>query len=138
MMMLAQTAPWDAPVTIGSWLGCLLFVVLLFNALGKAYDRFTGKSKVPQPMNVEIVKALHEQFADKKIFEEQIKHTTKRHGELFAAIARVEREAREAMEYRFADLNKERAASLEKLAEQFTFIRENLAAINNELKIRTR
>jgi hypothetical protein len=137
MIIFAQSnfTPPDGYVLWSAGLGFTLF---LLNQGFKFWGNITGKSKVPQPMNVEIVKALHEQFADKKIFEEQIKHTTKRHGELFAAIARVEREAREAMEYRFADLNKERAASLEKLAEQFTFIRENLAAINNELKIRTR
>jgi hypothetical protein len=92
----------------------------------------------PQPLTVEMVKALHEQFADKKVFEEHVSHNTERHGQLFNRIDVVERKTREAMDSRFTDLNNERRATLDKLNDQFTFIRENIAAINRELKIRSR
>jgi hypothetical protein len=137
-MIFAQisTNPWDAPVTLGAWLGCLLFVLMLINAAGKVWDRFTGKSKVPQPMNVEIVKALHEQFADKQTFEKHVAHTTQRHSQIFASIDRVEREGRKNTDERFKELNEERRQTLDKLTTEFTFIRENIAAINRELQIR--
>jgi hypothetical protein len=142
MLILAQNVP---PQVSGSWLwgavgvavglGAILFC---WNQLMRALDRFSGKSATPQPMNVEIVKALHEQFADKKVFDALVEHNTKRHGELFSAIERVERKAREAMEHRFTALNDERRETLEKLNEQFTFIREHIAAINRELQIRNK
>lgn len=138
MMLLAQASPWDAPATIGAWLGCLLFAVMLFNALGKAYDRFTGKSKVPQPMNVEIVKALHEQFADKGTFEKHVAHSTSRHAQIFASIERVEKEAREAMDARFTQLSEERQATLEKLTNQLSFIRESIVEVKTELRLRNK
>jgi len=92
----------------------------------------------PQPLTVEIVKALHEQFADKQEFENHVEHNTERHGQLFNNINRVEREARESMERKFTSLNDERRATVEKLDAQFVFIRENIAAINRELQIRNR
>lgn len=141
MLLLAQAAnPWDAPVTIGAWLGCLLFVAMLFNALGKVWDRLNGKSRTniisPQPIAVEITKQLHEKFADKHEFEDLRKHTTERHAQIFNRIDKVERVGREEMDKRFKDLNEERRESLEKLNDQFTYIRENIAAINRELQIR--
>ena len=87
---------------------------------------------------MEIVKALHEQFADKQEFENHVEHNTERHGQLFNNINRVEREARESMERKFTSLNDERRATVEKLDAQFVFIRENIAAINRELQIRNR
>lgn len=74
--------------------------------------------------------------ASKVEFDRLVAHNTERHGQLFSAISRVEREAREAMDNRFTNLNEERRATLEKLTEQFAFIRESIAAINRELQIR--
>jgi hypothetical protein len=90
----------------------------------------------PQPLTVEIVKALHEQFADKDEFVDLKDHTTARHAQLFKAIEKVERDAREAMDKRFEALGVDRQAQIEKLNTQFTFIRENIVAIQVELKIR--
>lgn len=89
-----------------------------------------------QPLDVRIVEALHDQFADKQIFEAHVRSNTDRHGQIFNRIEKVERDAREVMDKKFTLLNEERRATLEKLTEQFTFIRENIAAINRELKIR--
>lgn len=138
-MILAEiTNQFSPPAQIAGWLACLAFTMWIVNLAWKLADRFTGKPPVPQPMNVEIVKALHEQFADKKVFDELVKHNTKRHGELFGHIARVETAAREAMEDRFTALNTERKETLEKLNDQFTFIREHIAAINRELQLKSR
>lgn len=118
-------------------------VVILFGALGAAsvvvsWVRKPTTTISPQPLTVEVVKALHEQFADRDEFIELKEHTTARHGQLFSAINKVEREAREAMDKRFETLNVNRTEQIEKLNQQFTFIRETIVAIQTELKIRNR
>ncbi len=131
-MMLAQIEQLD-----GSWLKNLaIFVVCASGTAFYLKGIFGKKAPVPQPFAVEITKQLNELFADKKTFEEHAEHNTERHAQLFNKIDRVEREAREAMERRFTALNAERTESLEKLNEQFVFIRENIAAINRELQLR--
>lgn len=119
-----------------------LIVAGLLAAVYYGKEIFFGNKKTteitPQPLTVEVVKALHEQFADKREFEEHISHNTDRHGQLFASINRVEREAREALDKKFATLNAERTENIKHLNEQFTFIRENVAAINRELQIRSK
>lgn len=132
------TSNYSAPIGFAAWASCLFFTVALVNAGLKLSDRLTGKNKSigPQPFSVEIAKQLHEQFADKTVFEEHVKSNTARHGQLFAEIDRVERAGRAELDRRFNELNKERAASLEKLNTEFVFIRENIAGINRELKIR--
>lgn len=72
----------------------------------------------------------------KEEFNTLAKNNTERHGQLFKAIERVEREARVELERRFTDLSAERARTMDKLREEFTFIRENLSAINREMQIR--
>lgn len=113
-------------------------IIMAIGTLGMWLDaRKTRTASIPpQPFSVEIAKQLHEQFADKHVFEEHVKGNTARHGQIFSEIDRVERATRAEIERRFAELNKERAASLEKLTAEFTFIRENLAGINRELEIR--
>ncbi|NOS70069.1 MAG: hypothetical protein HOP33_09075 [Verrucomicrobia bacterium] len=137
-MMLAQLesvpgeALKNAALIIMAALAALYYVKEIF---------FGSKKKTeisPQPLTVEIVKALHEQFADKQDFDEHVEHNTERHSQLFNRIDGVERKARQDMEHRFTDLNNERRATLEKLNDQFTFIRENVAAINRELQIRNK
>lgn len=117
-----------------------LIVAGLLAAVYYGKEIFFGNKKTtqitPQPLTVEVVKALHEQFADKREVEEHVAHNTKRHGEIFASINRVEREAREALERKFAALNVERTENLKHLNDQFTFIRESLVAVQTELKIR--
>jgi hypothetical protein len=140
MILFAQSVP---PAVTGGWLwgfvgvavglGAILFC---WNQGVKALDRFTGKPQVPQPMNVEIVKALHEQFADKGAFDKHVAHTTQRHAQIFAGLDRVEREARAAMDERFSDLAAERANTLEKLTTQLGYIRESIVEVKTELKIR--
>jgi len=99
---------------------------------------FSGKSSAeisPQPLTVEIVKTLHEQFADKKVFEEHVSHNTRRHSQLFDEIDRVEIAARVALDARFSELNKERHATVEKINEQLVFIRENLVEVKTKIQM---
>lgn len=116
------------------------FALIVLALLGGVYYAreiwFRKESSLPQPMNVEIVKALHEQFASKTEFEEHKAHNTDRHGQIFAHINRVEREAREALDKRFTALNEERAKTLVTLNTEFTFLRENVAAINREIELK--
>lgn len=138
MIIFAQSQPWDAPLTIGAWLGCLLFVAMLFNALGRAWDRLNGKSKTlgPQPFAVEMTKALHEQFAAKAEFETLKAHTTKRHGELFGKIEAGDKAVSTDVDRRFRELNVERARTMEKLDSKLELITATLVEVKTELKIR--
>lgn len=138
MLLLAQSQPWEAPATMGAWLGCLLFAVMLFNALGKAWDRLNGKAKTmgPQPFAVEMTKALHEQFAAKNDFEALKAHTTKRHGELFGKIEAGDRAVSSDVDRRFKELAAERARAMEKINDKLEFIGESLVEVKTELKIR--
>ena len=89
----------------------------------------------PQPLTVEVVKALHEQFADKGEFEKLVNHTTNRHAQIFARIDKAEREAREHLALEVSAIQADRSRAMEKLNAEFVFIRENLSAITTELKL---
>jgi hypothetical protein len=138
MLLLAQSQPWEAPATIGAWLGCLLFAAMLFNALGKVWDRVNGKAKTmgPQPFAVEMTKALHEQFAAKNDFEALKAHTTKRHGELFGKIEAGDAKVSNDVDRRFKELQVERTRTMEKLDNRLQFISESLVELKTEVKIR--
>lgn len=102
---------------------------------------FSKKEQVQisnQPLAITLVEELHKQFAGKKEFTDLTSNNTARHSQLFNRIDQVERQAREQMEDKFTELAEERRRTLEKLTDQFTFIRENIAAINRELQIRDR
>ncbi len=90
----------------------------------------------PQPLNVEIVKALHEQFANQEDFHALVQSNTERHAQLFKKIETVERDARTQLAAEIAKIQTDRQHTMEKLNEQFTFIRESLSAINTELKLK--
>lgn len=131
---MSQGEIWILGCTIVMALCTIAAVVISLVALKRKQETVIS----PQPLTVEVVKALHEQFADKDDFDELKDHTTQRHGQLFKAIEKVEREAREAMDKRFENLNDERKETLERLNNQFTFIRESIVAVQTELKIRNR
>jgi hypothetical protein len=110
-----------------------------FGALVVAVIAINKKTDVkvsPQPLTVRLIEELHEQFAGKKAFEELARSNTERHGQIFSEIRRVEKERREDVDARFLSLEKSRNETMSKLNDQFTFIRENIAAINRELEIR--
>jgi len=119
-------------------------IVMAMATVGMWLDaRKQRKVTLDQPVDVRLVKALHDEFAKQSelhalglVVKDLSKHNTERHGQLFNKIADVERQGREAMDRRFATLAEDRAESLEKLNEQFQFIRESIVAINTELKIR--
>lgn len=140
-MMFAQTLPDPNQFSSIGWiLVGLAALALCANQVHDFVQRWRGTDNTrqisPQPLAVEITKQLHEQFAGKQEFENLKKHTTDRHGQLFASIDRVEREGRRELNDRFKELNEERRLTLDKLNGEFVFIRENLAAINRELQIR--
>jgi hypothetical protein len=101
-----------------------------------ALYRRTDSVISPQPLAIQLVEELHEQFAGKRAFDELARSNTERHGQIFAEIRRVEKERREDVDARFIQLEKSRNETMAKLNDQFTFIRENIAAINRELEIR--
>jgi hypothetical protein len=108
--------------------GSLVAVIALFKK--------TDTQVSPQPLNVEIVKALHDQFARKEDFEAHLAGDTERHRQLLRKLELVERDARIALGGEIAKINSDRQRTMEKLNEQFTFIRESLSAINTELKLK--
>jgi hypothetical protein len=90
----------------------------------------------PQPLTVEIVKALHDQFANKDDFCRHVVHAEKIHNELFNRMRAAENAARLELGQEITRINADRTATMKELNEQLTFIRESLAAINRELTIR--
>lgn len=140
MIYLAQANNFTPPDSMNGWLASLAFTLWIGLMCFRWYEQLTGRNQTktiaPQPFAVEITKQLHEKFADRKDFEEFKGHVTQRHSQIFNRIDSVERGTREMLDKRFADLNEERRESLDKLNEQFLFIRENIAAINRELQLR--
>ena len=108
--------------------GSLVAVIALFKK--------TDTEVSPQPLNVEIVKALHDQFANKEEFAAHVASNTERHAQLFRKLEIVERDARAALTDEISKINADRQRTMEKLNDQFTFIRESLSAINTELKLK--
>lgn len=123
----------DISLIIGGLLAAVYYGKEIFFGRKKEHVQISN-----QPLAVEIVEELHQRFASRETFEEHVESNTTRHGQLFSRIDRVEREAREASDKKFAELNDERRRTLEKLNEQYAFIRENIAAINRELELRGR
>lgn len=119
-------------------LGCT--IVMAFAAIGAlvvaiiALNKKTETQISPQPLAVELVKELHEQFAGLEPFEKHVEHNTARHAQLFASVERVEREGRAHLEAATREINGQRQQTMEKIASEFTFIRENLAEIKSRLK----
>jgi hypothetical protein len=144
-MIFADTTPtWQSSVAVAAMLGSLLsvicgvLVVLYMRRQTQLMAEANQKPPSPispQPLKVQIDEELHEKFADRGEFEKHISSNTDRHAQLFRAIERVERETRAEMDRRFVTLAEDRKETMEKLNEQFTFIRENISAINRELQI---
>src|SRR5215469_8562941 len=130
--MLANLTALETAGVIGGLvfggIGSLVAVLTLFKK--------TNTRVLPQPLNVEIVRALHEQFANKEDFEAHVAANTERHAQIFRKIENAERDARAALAEEIARINSDRQRTVEKLNDQFTFIRESLAAINTELKMK--
>lgn len=74
--------------------------------------------------------------ASKERLDKLEAHTTRRHAEIFSSIERNQKEIRREVDDRFTALGEERKESLEKLNDQFVFIRESIAEIKTELKLR--
>ena len=116
--------------TAESWMLALnaLMAVGTFGALIVAIIALNKKAAAqisPQPLAVEVVKAIHERFAGKAEFDEHARNNTARHTQLFARIEQVETGAREELKH-----------EMEKVNEHLTFIRESIAEVKTELKIR--
>jgi hypothetical protein len=131
ILMLAELTGLETAGIIGGLVfggaGSLVAVIALFKK--------TDTEVSPQPLNVEIVKALHDQFAQKDDFEAHVARETERQTQLLRKLDLVERDARTALGTEIAKINSDRQRTMEKLNEQFTFIRESLAAMNMELKL---
>lgn len=121
-------------VNIAAWLGCLAFLVILANGVLKLVDRATGRraNAAPQPFQVEHVK----EFARHADLQKHVDENHRAHENIFAKLGGVERGARSEMQGQILQIQTERAASMVKLNDQFTFIRESLSAINRELELK--
>lgn len=112
-------------------------IIMAVATFGMWWDsRKQRKVSLDQPVDVRLVKALHEEFAHKEDFDRHRNDNTARHAQLFGKIDNVEKQTREAMDRRFALLAEDRAESLEKLNEQFQFIRESIVELKTEIKLR--
>lgn len=142
-LTLLPTQPANAfspPVEIAGWLACLAFLIWIARGVIALTDRITGRKQElsPQPLTVEIAKTLHEQFADKRVFEKHVEENRSRHGQIFNRIEQIREEGRAHTDQSIAEMNVERRGTLERLNGEFVFIRENIAAINRELQIRSK
>lgn len=131
MIILAQNVP---PAISGNWLWGFVGVAMglgavlwCWNQLMRALGKESQRTITPQPLAVEMTKELHEQFASREEFRNHVVHNTERHGQLFNRIDKVERDSRQSQH-----------ESMEKISNQLTFIRENIAAINRELQLKPR
>lgn len=108
--------------------GAIVAIVSLFKK--------TDTKISPQPLHVEMDRALHERFANKDDFEAHVAANTERHAQIYRRIETVEREARTGLAAEIARINADRQHTMEKLNDQFTFIRESLSAIKTEMKLK--
>lgn len=123
-MLAAEISNIDA-----DWLrNMAIFIACFFATAFYAKGLFVNKQK--REITFTEIPATRERV------EKLEQHTTKRHAELFASIDRNQKEIRREMDERFKELNEERRQTLDKLSTEFMFIRENISAINRELKIR--
>ena len=114
----------------------LTSIVMTLATVGMWLDsRKQRKTTLEQPVDVRLVKALHEEFAHKAEFDQLVSSNTQRHAQLFGKMETLEREARALINHEITKINTDRTRTMEKLNEQFTFIRESLSAINTELKL---
>ena len=125
----------DQLATGVNWM-LLTSIVMTLATVGMWLDsRKQRKTTLEQPVDVRLVKALHEEFAHKAEFDQLVSSNTQRHAQLFGKMETLEREARALINHEIPKLNTARTRTMEKLNEQFTFIRESLSAINTELKL---
>lgn len=143
-MILADTYPsWQSTLAVlamlvsGLGLICSGLVVYFMAQQTRLMREQAGKpSEIePQPLRVQIDEELHQRFAAKDEFEAHVASNTERHAQIFKRIENAEREARGNLSEEITRINTDRARTMEKLNDQFTFIRESLAAINTELKM---
>lgn len=128
--MLAET------IATGVNWSLLASIVMALATVGMWIDsRKQRKTTLEQPVDVRLVKALHEEFANKSAFDDLVATNSRRHEQLFGRIELVERDTRAAIALEVTKINTDRTRTMEKLNEQFTFIRESLSAINTELKL---
>lgn len=145
-MILADAIPtWQSTVTVLALMASAASV--LFGGLMVLYMRRQTQLMAeanqrppqptpPQPFRVQIDEELHEQFADKEAFEGLVASNTARHAQLFTKIETVEKDARRSLGEEVSKINNDRARTMEKLNQEFTFIRESLTAINTELTLK--
>jgi uncharacterized protein YifE (UPF0438 family) len=130
--------PTETIATGVNW-GLISTIIMALATCGMWLDsRKARKTTLDQPVDVHLVKAMHEEFARKDDFEQMVRGNTERHSQLFKAIDRVERDARRELDERFVALAEERKETMGKLTDQITFISENIASINRELQIRNK
>lgn len=126
----------DQIATNVNWM-LIASILMSIGTVGMWMDaRKARKTTLDQPVDVRLVKALHEEFANKLDVQVALKLNTERHAQLFRAIEKVEREARAEMDRRFVELARDRKETMDRLNDQFTFIRENISSINTEMKLK--
>ena len=137
MMLLAEISAYDPPVFIGLVLGCLAFLLWIANMAMEFWRGIKDK-----PTGGEVMEIARKEFQPKGHYasHEELKtlaaHTTNRHSQLFRAIEDVEKAARHELNSSVNSINDDRRRTLEKLNNEFTFIRETLSSINTELRIK--
>lgn len=128
---MTEGEKWMLGCTIVMALCTLAAVVISIVAMNKKQE-----VQLQQPVSITITEELHKVFAAREAFEKHQEENSERHGQLFRRIDDVERQSRRELMEAVSGINADRQRTMDKLNNEFTFIREHIAGINRELKIR--
>lgn len=128
-MILADVMTWGQ---MGVLAGILAAVVAAVTAVAAYFSRARVEIG-PQPLTVEVVKALHQQFANLEEFKKLAAHTTERHAQLFKAVDRVREDARTEIAKAVNVINEDRARTMEGLRQDFSSVKTELTSQGKEI-----
>jgi hypothetical protein len=118
-----------------SFVAVAIFAWLQYR-LEKKSKKEPQKSEItPQPLAVTIVEEMHKQFADRVVFETHVTTNTSRHSQLFKEIDRVEREARQALDKKLADVNEDRRRTLDALNGKFEALQKEISNMPGKIVV---
>jgi len=80
----------------------------------------------PQPLAIQLVEELHEQFASKKSFEEHILGNTARHSQLFKKIEESEEKSQALIEKKISEVNEDRRRTMDRLDAKFDQLHKDM------------
>jgi hypothetical protein len=131
-MLLAQLTGLESAGII-----CSIIVGVLGSASGVIMLFKRQEVQVQQPVDVQLVKAIHDQFASKEDFLAHVDQNLQTHRDLFAKIGGVERGARQHLEEKLDAMQRSSEEGREKLHDRINAVLEAVSELRgtvNEMK----